>query len=51
MKRSPHHVTHGANLDDPTGVHHRDPIGSLRDYAHVVRNQHDCDPLLPTEAL
>ena len=35
------HVARRALLDDPPGVHHRDPVAGLGDDAEVVRDQQD----------
>ena len=44
-----HHLAHRADLDDATRIHDRDPVGGLRDDAHVVRDQHDGDVVVARE--
>ena len=40
-----------ADLDDPAGIHHRDPVAGLGDHAHVVGDQHDRRAVLLAEPL
>ena len=35
------HVAHRAALDDPPQVHHRDPVGGLRNHAEIVGDEQD----------
>src|SRR5438067_1801389 len=51
MARRMDHLTHGADLDDASGVHHRDAMRRLGDHAHVVRDQHHRGAALGGEPL
>ena len=33
------HLAHRRDLDQPAGIHHRDPVDELRHQAHVVADQ------------
>ena len=48
MARIAEQLAHRRLLDDPSGVHHRDPVGHLGDDAEVVRDQEEreAQPLL-----
>jgi hypothetical protein len=40
MLRPVEHVAHHALLDDAAVLHHRDPVGDLRDHAEIVGDEH-----------
>ena len=41
----------GSFLDDPAGVHDRDPVGDLDQHGEVVRDEEHREPELPLQAL
>ena len=51
MQRILHHVLHRADLGDPPRIHHRDAVGGIGDYTHVVGHQHYRRAMIAPEAL
>ena len=49
MLRAAEYLGGRAGLDEPPAVHHRDPIGDVGDDAHIVRDEHHAEPVLPAE--
>ena len=44
-----HDIAHWADFGDAAGIHHRDAVGGLRDYAHIVGHEHHGRAVIASE--